>query len=409
MPIKTRKFRGPSLAEAAPYLRYEYAEDNEVPFDRVSARSSKPCGWKCLKYGHRYSTRPSNRTLNGLGCPYCSGQRVSELNSLATKAPWLEEEYNTLKNVIPFAQLSYGSRIRVWWKCKALQHEWQERPKVRVLQKCGCPYCSGKRVSELNSLATKAPWLEGEYDSVKNTTPFAQVSYGSAKKVWWKCKALQHEWLETPRARVSSEYNCPYCSGKRVSKLNSLTTTTPWLEEEYHPTKNTVPFDQNSRGSDKERWWRCKPERHEWKSSVANRVAGNGCPSCASVHSKTELVVFNSIKEKYPDAVSGQRRLLKTKSFELDIYVPSLKKAIEYDGTYWHGRPGCAERDLRKTQQCSEAGIQLLRIPEAEYLADPSGTVEKALKWLDASTSDVVDLPPCPTTTHKISNTSATS
>jgi very-short-patch-repair endonuclease len=74
--------------------------------------------------------------------------------------------------------------------------------------------------------------------------------------------------------------------------------------------------------------------------------------------------------------------MLRNKRFELDIYIPSLRKAIEYDGEYWHGRPEAIGRDSKKDIQCREAGIELLRIPEEQYLKDKSGTMELIKKWL---------------------------
>ncbi len=61
-----------------------------------------------------------------------------------------------------------------------------------------------------NSLAEKCPWLIEEWNYERNgkLTPW-QVSYGSDKKVWWKCKSCGYEWLKTISSRKKS--NCPKC------------------------------------------------------------------------------------------------------------------------------------------------------------------------------------------------------
>jgi very-short-patch-repair endonuclease len=97
-------------------------------------------------------------------------------------------------------------------------------------------------------------------------------------------------------------------------------------------------------------------------------------------HSKAELAIYGAVQVKYPSAVSGQLGKLRSKRLELDIFIPDLLKAIEYDGTYFH--PDGREEDLRKGVQCVEAGIQLLRVPEAEYEADPEATMAKVFRWL---------------------------
>lgn len=57
------------------------------------------------------------------------------------------------------------------------------------------------------------------------------------------------------------------------------------------------------------------------------------------------------------------------KPAELDIYVPSKKLAIEYDGMYWHSD---VFKDnayhVKKTDECEKAGIQLIHIFEHEWM-----------------------------------------
>lgn len=55
---------------------------------------------------------------------------------------------------------------------------------------------------------------------------------------------------------------------------------------------------------------------------------------------------------------------------EVDIFIPSKKLAIEYDGLYWHsdkaGYP--PDRHLHKTLECEKGGIQLIHIFEDEFV-----------------------------------------
>ena len=50
------------------------------------------------------------------------------------------------------------------------------------------------------------------------------------------------------------------------------------------------------------------------------------------------------------------------KGYELDIYIPSLKIAIEYDGYFWHKHR--TKNDLEKNYKCKKDGIKLYRIRE---------------------------------------------
>jgi hypothetical protein len=71
---------------------------------------------------------------------------------------------------------------------------------------------------------------------------------------------------------------------------------------------------------------------------------------------------------------------------ELDIYIPSEKIAIEYDGMVWHKAGTHYDRELRKYQICQKHGIRLIRVREDK-------------DQVDTSTSDIVAyISPLPTT-----------
>lgn len=100
-----------------------------------------------------------------------------------------------------------------------------------------------------------------------------------------------------------------------------------------------------------------------------------------------EELVYNFIRGLIPEAIRGKRGLLKTKSFQLDVYIPSLKKAIEFDGTFWHKSDwavmhGAFFRDARKDRECLEAGIELLRINECDFDANRDSIFAKITAFL---------------------------
>ncbi len=94
--------------------------------------------------------------------------------------------------------------------------------------------------------------------------------------------------------------------------------------------------------------------------------AGTKCPICNSGRqtSFAEQTLFYYVKKVFPDAVNSYKEIF-TKGMELDIYIPSLKFGIEYDGVYWHHKKQTAhEREQRKYDICKKNGIQLLRVRE---------------------------------------------
>ncbi len=76
-----------------------------------------------------------------------------------------------------------------------------------------------------------------------------------------------------------------------------------------------------------------------------------------------EQAFYFYLKKIFPDAISRCKGLL-PKRMELDIYIPSQKLAIEYDGSFWH--KDTSNRDQEKYAFCQKNKIRLMRIVEKQ-------------------------------------------
>jgi hypothetical protein len=121
----------------------------------------------------------------------------------------------------------------------------------------------------------------------------------------------------------------------------------------------------------------------------------------------SEKQVLDIIKINIPESLIQENIRDVIKPYELDIYVPDYKLAIEYNGIYWHSYMSekrasctkqtqlytCQSRHLQKTNACQSKGIKLLHIFETEWI-NPikqniwksiiTGTLDKGIK-LDAN------------------------
>lgn len=75
--------------------------------------------------------------------------------------------------------------------------------------------------------------------------------------------------------------------------------------------------------------------------------------------------------------------------YELDIYLPDIKTAIEFNGLYWHSE---VYKDVkyhqRKTVACGKAGIRLIHIFEYEWInAEKQDKIKEYLKSIICSNS----------------------
>lgn len=113
-------------------------------------------------------------------------------------------------------------------------------------------------------LSVVHPELTEEWDYDKNypLTP-QKISYGSGKKVFWKCKKCKAIWNAKIYHR-SEGSGCPECA-KYPPVKNSIIETWPEVLKIWHPTKNEfLTPDMVGKGSDRKVWWKCTKE-HEWK------------------------------------------------------------------------------------------------------------------------------------------------
>lgn len=134
-------------------------------------------------------------------------------------------------------------------------------------------YC--KRTGELELLR--------QWNSERNgaLTP-ETVSYGSKKKVWWRC-GKGHEWQAEVTSRTSNHTGCPFCRGVMAwPGETDFATLWPELAAQWHPTRNgALTPSEVLPGSHRKVWWRCE-KGHEWQAEVKTRVNGCGCPVCAN-------------------------------------------------------------------------------------------------------------------------------
>ena len=156
------------------------------------------------------------------------------------------------------------------------------------------------------SLAEHNPELIVEWHPTRNgdLTP-NDISYGSAKKVWWLGKC-GHEWEQNLNHR-SRGRGCPICaqnirgishSKNWIAKHGSLADRNPELAKQWHPTKNEpLTAKDVSAGSGNKAWWIC-PEGHEWEAVIASRNKGVGCPICSG---HKVLVGYNDLRTIKPD------------------------------------------------------------------------------------------------------------
>ena len=136
------------LQTLRPELAAQWDAEKNVPLRPcdVTPGSNKSVFWRC-RLGHSYQSRIGDRTVNGHGCPYCTGRKVLPgFNDLATLYPVVAAQWHpSLNGELKPTDVTRGSRRKVWWQC-AWGHEWQACIFSRTQTPAtGCPYCAKPR------------------------------------------------------------------------------------------------------------------------------------------------------------------------------------------------------------------------------------------------------------------------
>lgn len=357
---------------------------------RMSSGNIELVWWKCAPSGHEWRASVSNRA-RGAGCPMCSGFTVvAGETDLATRFPLVAEEWDDPERLA--SETPPGADYYVQWKCKAEGHTWRASPFARTRMNQGCPHCHGigSNSRRVATIADLFRWWDAEANVGMDP---AEVHATSDEVVSWQCEDEGHRWRERVFARTERRQECPVCSGRIVQEgVNDVFTTHPALAVEWHPSLNdgVDPAELTAR-SNEVVWWRCAHDdvHPAWQGSVNARafrqwgLVGVACSVCVR---EGRGSVGERELASFVEEVAGSRGFEVQRNvrgviprLELDLVVPGLGVAFEFNGVYWHsdrvpGRAG--DYHVRKREACEAAGLRLVSVWEDDWLERREAVLE---------------------------------
>jgi len=258
-----------------------------------------------------------------------------------------------------------NNKTKYLWECSE-GDKWEA--KANDIQQGGwCPICSSNGPNDLQwlqDLATKhgGKCLSTEYKN--NET-----------KYLWKCSKEGHQW-EARAGNIQQGRWCPYCAERVPHDLQ-------WLQE-LAAKRSGKCLSVEYNGMRSIYLWEC-PKGCRWEASANNIQQGKWCPKCAKKQSRKEIELRNFIRQYYPEVSDKPvRRLLPNKRFEIDIWMPSSRKGVEFDGEYRHSQPRQKESDARKDSECLRVGIKLMRVKCNDYIKNTEAVRQRVLEFLHA-------------------------
>jgi DNA-directed RNA polymerase subunit RPC12/RpoP len=179
---------------------------------KVTAHANMNAWWLCRRgIDHIWNASIDSRIR--AGCPYCSGYKIGQQNNLKVLFPDVAAQWHSSKNgKLKPENVSPGSHELMWWIClKGLDHVWQATAKNRTERGSGCPFCIGKQVSVINSLASLFPKIARQWHKTKNGKLRSfDVTSKTDRVVWWQCQS-GHSWQQRIANRTTRLGGCPIC------------------------------------------------------------------------------------------------------------------------------------------------------------------------------------------------------
>ena len=240
------------------------------------------------------------------------------------------------------------------------------------------------------------------YWSDKNIMNPWKIAHRSLQKVWIKCQEKDyHEDYEISCANFCKGERCPYCSGRKVHKLDSLGTLYPKSLNIWSDKNVKSPYEYASKSNQKV-WWKCPDGKHkDYLREITNSIiCGFRCPRCIIWKgekriedwlmsngyikiTKIEYFKLNNIDKEINKYYITQMKFNKLVGINngllsYDFYLPNNSICIENQGE--QHKKFCkrfhktkkdfekqVEHDRRKKQYCIDNNINLLEIWYWDY------------------------------------------
>ena len=284
------------------------------------------------------------------GCPRCSGVKKTKEDALKDFESIHGDFYN-------YDEFEYKSAFKKSVIICPKHGRFLQNYNNHFHCKKGCPKCGSERAGSIRkgsreSFIKNAIKVHGDRYSYDNL-----IYTGGHDLVTITCK--KHGDVEVTASNHLRGHHCPYCSGRKFSLEDFLQKA-----KDIHGDK----YDYKHVESDYSRKIKIVcPEHGEFYQDMHGHLAGNVCPKCSKNHSKGEEELYKFVLTNFDkDSLNKFRGI--SDVTELDVYSPSKKIGIEFNGIHWHSeRYQPKDYHINKTQACKKNGINLIHIFEDEW------------------------------------------
>jgi hypothetical protein len=328
---------------------YDYSE-----VDYVNNRT--PVKIICKEHGVFLQT--PDKHLNGRGCPTCGGTTRMDEKTFIEKARALHG------NKYDYSEVVYvNNQTKVKIICP--EHGVFEQTPHNHLKGQGCPVC-GK------TLTAHPKYNENEFilEAIKvhnGKYQYDRTKYKTLRdKIYVTCP-IHGDFLQIPYLHLLGS-GCPECAHSQ-NGINKRLSDNAFILKAKEKHGDVYDYSQVKYITAKDKVTIICKKHGPFLQTPDKHLSGCGCPKCIQPYSKDELEIADYVKSLVGNesVVMHDRDILGGK--EVDIFVPTLNVAFEYNGLYWHTieHTRTINYHLDKTIEASKKGIKLFQIFEDEY------------------------------------------
>jgi hypothetical protein len=316
---------------------------------------------------HGDFTQIARNHLIGLGCRKCSSTSNGERIRTKAKNIFIARSKKIHSGKYTYEGTKYKSAMnKVSITCPT-HGEFKQTP-AKHLSGQGCPKCGiDKRGSSirvgLKKFLSKAHQIHGDKYEY-NQLPSSFIVHEKLKI----CCQIHGVFRQLASSHLLG-MGCRKCGFEKSREIRKITTKDfiskaervhgkifDYSSVEYTTAKTKVKIFCRKHGL-----FTQDPDHH---------LHGQGCLRCANQFSTPHQEIAEYIKLLGIELVTNIRTIIPPK--ELDIWIPSHRLAIEFNGDYYHSCTNInntrdKNKHLNKYRMCMKEGIQLLQIAESEW------------------------------------------
>jgi hypothetical protein len=314
------------------------------------------------------------------GCPKCG--RISNITKqLNTNYSFMDEIREDYQLLIKNGKIN--SKTKIPFICKEHGEYWQTLNSHSNGQ--GCPKCSNIS-SNIKHRKTDYPFINEIREDYQEKIRNGEIN--QLEKIPFICPIHGEYWQ---LLSVHINHGCPKCgfenSALKRTNINYLFMDE--IREDYQEKISNGKLNNITKVP-----FICKEHGEYWQT-LNNHSNGQGCPKCVLHISKEEIEVYKYIRSILPSEIeilNNIRNLIPDRSIESDIYIPSLKIGIEYNGLIWHSEKYSKELHniYNKMKLFQDNGIRIINIFEDEWLHKKNLVKKKLLHILNMDKSEKV-------------------